>query len=196
MRWYSDRTKQWMADVRYQHAFRFFPREMALKTLPHGLPPGSDHYYHYQKSFGVVWQWVGFWSKPTYASMFLFIPKKKKEPNFRHSCKRNRWQELSNENDSKLDTFIYYMHVNFLPACRGAVVAERNPLSEEFKANILKYVPLLRTREFPLHDAASYLESWIAGTWKLHPLLEIGALLFCNIQTLKMFSMVAKANPT
>ena len=76
----------------------------------------------------------------------------------------------------KNDTFIHCME---LPSClRGAVLAERNPLSEEFKANILKYVPLLRTKEFPLYAAASYLESWIAGTWKLHPLLEIDALLF------------------
>lgn len=129
---------------------------------------------------------------------FCSFLRRKRSPIFDIHVKGTDDRSLAraNENDSKLDTFIYYMHVNFLPACRGAVVAERNPLSEEFKANILKYVPLLRTREFPLHDAASYLESWIAGTWKLHPLLEIGALLFCNIQTLKMFSMVAKANPT
>lgn len=56
-----------------------------------------------------------------------------------------------------------------------AVVADRNPLTEDYKANILKYVPLLRADEFGLHDAAAYLESWVNGILRMSPLMELDA---------------------
>ena len=41
IRWLFARTKLWMADANYSHSFRFYPRELAYKQLPHGLPPGE-----------------------------------------------------------------------------------------------------------------------------------------------------------
>jgi len=56
-----------------------------------------------------------------------------------------------------------------------AVVADRNPLTEDYKANILKYVHLLGAQEFGLQDAAAYLQSWVNGTLPMAQFMELDA---------------------
>lgn len=54
-------------------------------------------------------------------------------------------------------------------------LSDRNPLSEEFKREVLKHLPIMR--KYKLDDAANYLEAWISGTLPLQPLLDISARL-------------------
>ena len=58
-----------------------------------------------------------------------------------------------------------------------AVIAKRNPLADDYIDNIKKFLPILRAREFNMQEAATYLEDWIHGTWKQHPLMPIDAYL-------------------
>ena len=64
-----------------------------------------------------------------------------------------------------------------------AVIAERNPLTNEYIDNIRKFIPLLRSKEFAMHDAAAYLEAWITGTLQMKPLMAVDARLDCKIHT-------------
>lgn len=52
-------------------------------------------------------------------------------------------------------------------------VADRNPISDEFKQQLLKHLPVMRT--YKLHEAAVYLEGWVLGTLELEPLLNVKA---------------------
>lgn len=58
-----------------------------------------------------------------------------------------------------------------------AVIAARNEITEEYKTMILKFCPVMRSREFGLHDAAAYLESWVCGTMPVAPLMDCNASL-------------------
>ena len=61
-----------------------------------------------------------------------------------------------------------------------AVIAARNEITDEYKTMILKFCPVMRSKEFGLHDAAAYLESWVCGTMPLAPLMDCNASLdFC-----------------
>lgn len=61
-----------------------------------------------------------------------------------------------------------------------AVVAERNPLAPDYVANIMKYLPVLRSKAFGLHEAAAYLEAWVLGSLPKRPLLCLDARFGCN----------------
>ncbi|CAK8988948.1 unnamed protein product [Durusdinium trenchii] len=60
-----------------------------------------------------------------------------------------------------------------LPLGLPAGVADRNPISDEFKQQLLKHLPVMRT--YKLHEAAVYLEGWVLGTLELEPLLNVKA---------------------
>lgn len=55
-------------------------------------------------------------------------------------------------------------------------IADRNPISEEFKQQVLKHVPTMRS--YGLSDAAEYLEKWVCGRMELEPLLDVTAFLW------------------
>ena len=82
-------------------------------------------------------------------------------------------------------TNLTFSHSRLLPVC--AVIAERNPLTNEYIDNIRKFLPLLRSREFAMHDAAAYLEAWITGTWQMKPLMAVDARLDCKIDVCMQF---------
>lgn len=63
-----------------------------------------------------------------------------------------------------------------------AVIAARNEITDEYKTMILKFCQIMRSKEFGLHDAASYLESWVCGTMIVAPLIDCSApLVTCGI---------------
>ena len=64
-----------------------------------------------------------------------------------------------------------------LPLGLPAGVAARNTIAEDFKQQILKHLPIMRS--YGLTDAADYMESWVLGTMPLEPLLEVRATLCC-----------------
>ena len=61
--------------------------------------------------------------------------------------------------------FGFTLHVS----CRG--LAPLNPITEEFKKDVLKHLAPMRV--LGLHAAADYLESWIRGEIEPAPLLEV-----------------------
>ena len=68
-----------------------------------------------------------------------------------------------------------YQSLKVRPKRNPEGIAERNPITEDFKQQILKHLPTMRM--FKLDAAADYLEAWVSGTMNLEPLLEVAACL-------------------
>ena len=58
-----------------------------------------------------------------------------------------------------------------------AVVAMKREMNADFKANVRKFLPLLRNPLYDLHEAAKWLEDWLDGTLSPTPLLDVQACL-------------------
>ena len=58
-----------------------------------------------------------------------------------------------------------------------AVIAARNDIKEDYKQMILKFLPVLRSKEFAMCEAAVYLENWVTGTMRMAPLVDVDASL-------------------
>ena len=52
-------------------------------------------------------------------------------------------------------------------------LAAKNPVSGEFKKEVLKYVPIML--DYNLREAAIFLQDWVTDSMPLEPLLDVSA---------------------
>lgn len=52
-------------------------------------------------------------------------------------------------------------------------MAPVNEIAAATQDNLMKFLPILRQKDFGLGRAADYLESWVDGTWTRLPLLDL-----------------------
>ena len=63
---------------------------------------------------------------------------------------------------------------------RLAGIAPRNPISEEFRKDVLKHLPAMRSLN--LDAGADYLHDWVMGALPRDPLLEVRATLCITLE--------------
>ncbi len=61
------------------------------------------------------------------------------------------------------------------PVGLPASLAPKNPITEDYRSHILKYLPILRSHS--LDRAADHLDHWVSDTLQLKPLLDVSATL-------------------
>lgn len=130
-----------MADASFQTKFLWYPRMVALKRLPHGMPTGRTIQGTAQDGMN---------------HCFVFKCIAKTEGQFLWCIE---WLHGVGEN----------------PALTLSGVAPKRELGEEFRNNVLKHCPVLRS--YQLTRAADHLEAWLGGTLELAPLLDISGFL-------------------
>jgi len=68
--------------------------------------------------------------------------------------------------------------VCFAPKSPWIGLASLNPIGEDFKKEVFKHVPAMRS--LGLNAAADYLVAWVTGDIDLEPLLDVRAMLDCK----------------
>ena len=59
--------------------------------------------------------------------------------------------------------------------CLLAGVAERNPLSQKYVDEVLRFIPVLKA--YKLERGAAHLQAWVQGTLDRAPLLDVSMQL-------------------